>query len=410
MELKDDAGRPVDATFSLEPASSGFDLILESRGGSDDGPTKSRNSQYAEGMEILLGRLAGINAVLVDVLLDSRPVRTRSDEKRRLATPNFRLPLRLSDVVDLSELRLEFGRASAAFGRADGASGGNSTKRLRIRLRLPPTTDLPLKDIAAFLAGGKPGAGARHEHKYAPLGAYLRGQDAAELRLTLGEIARMVGPLPADARTRQFWANAAGHHPTRRNQWLSAGYQAYFEPEREAVRFERAGPQSDFSDNADQGAEAPTDDPETLAERVEIARKRIRSSGTGEPPPGSEAGVRTKGSTYRFQRDPKVVAWVLEAAKGICEVCGGPAPFKTSEGEPYLEVHHVRFLAEGGPDTTDNAVAACPNCHRRLHHGSDRDVLRSTIISKIIRLVDYPSKKVIDLPSEDDGNSEEVPD
>jgi 5-methylcytosine-specific restriction protein A len=27
------------------------------------------------------------------------------------------------------------------------------------------------------------------------------------------------------------------------------------------------------------------------------------------------------------------------------------------------------MLAEGGEDTVENALALCPNCHRRLHFG-----------------------------------------
>jgi 5-methylcytosine-specific restriction protein A len=32
-------------------------------------------------------------------------------------------------------------------------------------------------------------------------------------------------------------------------------------------------------------------------------------------------------------------------------------------------VHHLIRLADGGDDTVDNAVAACPNCHRQRHFG-----------------------------------------
>ena len=76
--------------------------------------------------------------------------------------------------------------------------------------------------------------------------------------------------------------------------------------------------------------------------------------------------------TYQivFQRNPDVVAEVLERANGICESCNMPAPFnRSSNGTPYLEVHHITFLADGGRDTVDNAEALCPNCHRRKHHG-----------------------------------------
>jgi 5-methylcytosine-specific restriction protein A len=32
-------------------------------------------------------------------------------------------------------------------------------------------------------------------------------------------------------------------------------------------------------------------------------------------------------------------------------------------------VHHRIPLAKGGEDSVDNAVAVCPNCHRKGHYG-----------------------------------------
>ena len=34
---------------------------------------------------------------------------------------------------------------------------------------------------------------------------------------------------------------------------------------------------------------------------------------------------------------------------------------------PYLEVHHIKWLAKNGTDTLDNVVALCPTCHRKMH-------------------------------------------
>jgi hypothetical protein len=74
--------------------------------------------------------------------------------------------------------------------------------------------------------------------------------------------------------------------------------------------------------------------------------------------------------SFQYQRDPSVVAYALRKASGICGDCGSPAPFVSSRtGLPYLEVHHIRMLKDGGSDTVDNVVALCPNCHRKRHHG-----------------------------------------
>lgn len=71
-----------------------------------------------------------------------------------------------------------------------------------------------------------------------------------------------------------------------------------------------------------------------------------------------------------YHRNPDVIAEVLIRANGICEKCGKEAPFiRASDGTPYLEVHHIKRLADGGEDNVENAMAVCPNCHRELHFG-----------------------------------------
>lgn len=71
-----------------------------------------------------------------------------------------------------------------------------------------------------------------------------------------------------------------------------------------------------------------------------------------------------------FLRNADVVADVLLRANGVCEICRKKAPFMRRNGTPYLEVHHRVQLALGGEDTVENAVAACPNCHREAHFGA----------------------------------------
>ena len=70
-------------------------------------------------------------------------------------------------------------------------------------------------------------------------------------------------------------------------------------------------------------------------------------------------------------RSQAVRRYALRRAEGTCEGCGLPAPFVTPEGEPYLEVHHLRRLSDGGPDHPAHVAALCPNCHRRCHHAGD---------------------------------------
>lgn len=94
-----------------------------------------------------------------------------------------------------------------------------------------------------------------------------------------------------------------------------------------------------------------------------------------------------KANTSGYERDPKVVLWVLETANGNCENCESPAPFFDKDGYPYLEVHHVKYLSQGGSDSTTNSVALCPNCHRRVHFSSDGKDVTNSLYEKVVRLI-----------------------
>jgi len=126
---------------------------------------------------------------------------------------------------------------------------------------------------------------------------------------------------------------------------------------------------------------APTADEATLERRaVKLEKQQFKGEPKGIVKPGL---IQTSGKSY--VRDPEVRAWVRQEAKGICEGCGQPAPFE-KHGRPFLEVHHVRHLAQEGSDRPSNAVALCPNCHRRCHHASDRDEFTASLYMKVERL------------------------
>ena len=105
------------------------------------------------------------------------------------------------------------------------------------------------------------------------------------------------------------------------------------------------------------------------------------------PPAGCMKPRATINAVVQYKRDPLVKAWVLREAHGVCECCGHDAPFEATDGNPFLEVHHVRKLAEGGADTISNAVAICPNCHRALHYGINAKELAEGLFRKLPRLI-----------------------
>ena len=111
-------------------------------------------------------------------------------------------------------------------------------------------------------------------------------------------------------------------------------------------------------------------------------------------PASPSAGSRER-RTVTYHRSEAVKVYVLRRADGICEGCQQPAPFRTKKGRPYLEPHHIRRVADGGPDDPRWVAALCPNCHREVHHGEKGDDLNR-------RLAEY-------LKPEEDGCSRSKP-
>lgn len=128
----------------------------------------------------------------------------------------------------------------------------------------------------------------------------------------------------------------------------------------------------------------PTAGNEKLQQRTTRIRKNIdlKNKPKGQPKP-----EKVVTATTIYYRDPLVRAWVLEKAKGKCEACDVDAPFVLWDGIPFLEVHHMIPLAAGGPDTVENALALCPNCHRRSHLSRDKESFNNAIYRKIKRLI-----------------------
>ncbi len=81
----------------------------------------------------------------------------------------------------------------------------------------------------------------------------------------------------------------------------------------------------------------------------------------------SGSGKKKTTNVIIYERSQKVVDETKRRANGFCQLCNNPAPFIDNEGKPYLEAHHVKWLSRGGEDSTNNTVALCPNCHKRMH-------------------------------------------
>lgn len=132
--------------------------------------------------------------------------------------------------------------------------------------------------------------------------------------------------------------------------------------------------QNESIDNAGQIVDA------TLEECGDLNELRKRAEDAAQENPVREQVTSTSSQYYR---STPVKEYAKARADGRCECCGEPAPFDDKESEPYLEVHHVDELGEGGTDRPDRVVAVCPNCHMCIHYGADGEELNARLQEKL---------------------------
>ena len=107
---------------------------------------------------------------------------------------------------------------------------------------------------------------------------------------------------------------------------------------------------------------------EGAAQSPQVPLEELRQRALAAAQPVGGQPTREARRAYH-ERSAAVRAYVLARAAGVCEACRKEAPFRRPDGTPYLEPHHTRRIADGGPDHPRWVGAVCPNCHREVHHG-----------------------------------------
>jgi len=140
-------GSVVDATFKAELLAGALTLVFESMGGTKGAPG-AQNTDYAEGLTLVLERLGRAGAVLTDAAVDSRTTQELPLVERRLVLEEQPYPVALTGDVQL--LRKRLSAAQGRVGRAPEASGaGNPTRRIRLWVESP----LAPHQLVAVLVG-----------------------------------------------------------------------------------------------------------------------------------------------------------------------------------------------------------------------------------------------------------------
>jgi hypothetical protein len=140
----------MNAEYLVEADGDHLALIMESRSGRS-GTRAPRNPDYNRALAVLLARLGMLNAVLIGALVDSRYTQDLGlpEADRSL----IQAPIRLALEPDADALRRRLGTAQAKIAQSpDATKGGNSTKRIRLRVEVPGFQPSDAARLAQLLA------------------------------------------------------------------------------------------------------------------------------------------------------------------------------------------------------------------------------------------------------------------
>ncbi|MEU7872802.1 hypothetical protein [Dactylosporangium sp. NPDC049140] len=147
MLLTDGRGLPLNSEYSVEADGRHLAIILESQGGKP-----RRNPAYREALLLLLARLKDLGATIEVALVDSLVTQQNNiSEAERTVLGG---PMALAHVADLLALRRRLTTGQTSIAQRPGVRGGNSTKRLRLRLTIPGYDISDTERLAADLAAG----------------------------------------------------------------------------------------------------------------------------------------------------------------------------------------------------------------------------------------------------------------
>jgi|SRR5690625_1964447 len=146
-------GRQLEATFDLscEPI---FSITYYHKAGARSS-WRSVNADYHPGLELLLARLAMLDAKILDITVDSSVARKLPLQDRRL---DLVFPIHLGSNVDVQDLRLKITRSQKSVARRPSAKpgGGNDQKTIRLVF----TCQAAMATLRAVLVGNYDGSQA----------------------------------------------------------------------------------------------------------------------------------------------------------------------------------------------------------------------------------------------------------
>jgi len=119
-------------------------IVLDSRGGRKNGPS-ARNPDYSKQLSRILRTLKAHDCVIVRIEVVSS-VALQRGANRKLA---LKYPIRMTNVASIDKLRNDIQAGQRSLVQRPGASGGNTTKRIGIWIKVGPL--VPSIGLSAIL-------------------------------------------------------------------------------------------------------------------------------------------------------------------------------------------------------------------------------------------------------------------
>lgn len=416
----DDDGFVMDAEYQVETDGRYLALIMESSSGRS-GSRPPRHPDYNRALALLLSRLGRLNAILVDALVDSRETRRMGlpEDERRLA----RVPIRLNQEPDIGALRRRMGTAQARIGQApDATKGGNSTKRIRLRLDVPDYHPGEAARLADGLAGPVSAAAAIFILTWNPdrwtwppedyaraiqitaAGGVARDQWSVGLRtggIQPGDRAMLLrqrrdrGLVASGVFTSELYADRHWDGSGRPTRYGDLEWDTVLElDDRLPVeQLELFVPEVHWHRIQGSGVAVPASATRKLADlwashTGELIFHSADEPSLSDPKQTFPEGSLTRVEVNRYERDRRARRTCLSHWGYRCAVCEfsfqdryGPL------GDDFIHVHHTIELSLVPPDYQVDPIAdlrpVCPNCHAMLHR--TRPAMTIDALKKILR-------------------------
>jgi hypothetical protein len=147
--LYDAAGRQLSFSFRVEQVGDELTILIQGRWHRD------HNRDYLPGLELLLSRLAALDAVLLDCWVDSEYTRRLGLSRKvcRLPIRGWQYPVRLNTVTDWMQFRLDLLHKIGQVGLPPEKSGSHTPlKTIRLAIDLGRS---PLEKLLRQMLQGK---------------------------------------------------------------------------------------------------------------------------------------------------------------------------------------------------------------------------------------------------------------